>query len=246
MSLSMGAAAVWMMFATVVPADPPRNFKRISITSCLAASARVTVVVHRPNKPPEQKIVTIPKDPEQPIEWPGEWIPETAYISIYSDTRGTLCTKGDDHSHGVLALNFAGCYPAQTVTITTRPPETESSYVRDPATGDKGCGVATPFKETLILPAVKFDVEKLLLQLGSKPPALDRTGLDVGDLIHRAKFSKDETFKHTLRRDGVAHKLSVQRQRGTLAPPTNSPNAIDLEIEKLIFAKLESVTIQVH
>lgn len=242
--------AVTLLFSVAARAQSPRQFKRIEIvftgTECLHAPRDVTVVIHHAKKQIDQQNVTRPSGADQSIEWKGFWVPEAAYASVRSEAMRTDCVKGDArYRDGVLRFTFHGCYPAQTVTITADPPEMTSSYLRDLAISKQPCGEAYSFQGMRVFSAVQFNIEHLLLQLGSEPPADNGTGLNVGALVRRARKEKS-AFKQQLTRNKVVHVLSVQRVNGNQASANISPNAIDLDIGKLEFAGLNSITIQVQ
>jgi len=243
-------AAATFICAAAMPADIEK-FKRIEIvfagTSCLHIPEDVTVVIHYDKRPSDQQNVTRPRDVNVPIAWGGKWIPEKAYASVRTENMRTDCAQGTPLDRdAALRFTFSACYyPAQTLTITSDPPTTASSWVRNLAVSKKPCGDEGPLTGAAIISAVQFNIEDVLLQLGATTPAHDGSGLALKKLLRRAMRQK-KAFTEKLTRNGVVHELSVQRVDGAIAPSTVSANAIDLDIGKLEFVKLDGVVIQVR
>jgi hypothetical protein len=241
-------AVAMFICAAAMPADIEK-FKRIEIVftgpSCLHVPEKVTVVIHYDKQPSDEQNVR-PRDPDEPIPWDGKWIPNGAYASVRTESMRTDCAQGRPLDRdAALRFTFSACYPAQTLTITSDPPSTVSSWVRNLTIRKKPCGDEGPLTGMAILNAVQFNIEDVLLQLGATPPAHDGSGLALKKLLRRAMRQK-KAFTEKLTRNGVVHELSVQRVDGAIAPSTNSSTAIDLDIGKLEFAKLDGIIIQVR
>src|SRR5438132_1536510 len=171
-------AAATFICAAAMPADIEK-FKRIEIvfagTSCLHVPEDLTVVIHYDKQPSDQQNVTRLRDANVPIAWGGNWIPKDAYASVRTESMRTDCTQGTPlNRDAALRFTFSACYDrAPTLTITSDPSTTVSSWVRNLTISKKPCGDEGPLTGVAIINAVQFNIEDVLLQLGATPPAHD-------------------------------------------------------------------------